>query len=64
MKYYWIKLTHDKGTSYLKTSSTSKEQAIKNTMAYENCPKRAIECKEISKELFSLDIKTHFKNTL
>jgi hypothetical protein len=60
MKYFVYKLTHDNGQKCCKTGATSEETAINNIMAFEGCPKQAIEIKEIPLPLFNMDANTLF----
>jgi hypothetical protein len=60
LKYFVYKLSHDKGQICQKTAARSIQAAIENIMAFENCPKIAIEIKEIPKSLWNLKAKTLF----
>lgn len=60
LKYFVYKLSHDKGQIYRKTVAQSMQKAIENIMAFEGCPKIAIEIKEVPKSLWSLKAKNLF----
>ena len=51
MKYYSykVKLTHDKGYSYLTTCAINEKTAISNICKAENCPKSAVEIISVQK---------------
>jgi len=43
VKYYIAKIKHDNGNLYVKTTASSKENAIGNICSIEHCPKRSIQ---------------------
>lgn len=61
MKYFVIKLSHDKGKYYLSTAAKDMQTAKNNTMLCEGCPESAIKIKEIPEELFSMQSKYFIK---
>lgn len=42
VRYYIAKIRHDDSNLYIKTTASSKENAIKTICSFENCPDRAI----------------------
>lgn len=61
MKYFVVKLTHDGGVSYLKTTATTVDKCIEQICAAEACPPSAVDIKETGKDLFSMESELLFK---
>lgn len=62
MRYYWLKLTHQHGTTYLKTVAQSIETAIQNCIDIEGCDISQLQIKEVKRDLFSLELSKHFES--
>lgn len=61
MKYYWLKLTHQHGQTFLKTVAEDVQTAIQNCVDIEGCDISQLEAKEVPLGLFSLDPKIQFE---
>ncbi len=55
MKYFRATLTHDNGTTTIRTSASSREAAMNKICNAELCPESAVELSEISKGEFYND---------
>lgn len=59
-KYYWLRLTHQHGITYLKTVAHNIETAVKNCSDIEGCCISQLQAKEVGRDLFSLEPKRYF----
>ncbi len=63
IKAYVLKVNHDAGTFFIKTTASSEQAAKENLMKFENCPESSIlGIKQIPFDLFSMTAQKLYEN--